>query len=530
MRIAATFHIYRIFLVSTYLAIRRIGRRHMARWRGVRCTVLHRVGACVAAACLSLLLCASAHAQEEDNSLRDPIQDPAPAAIGSPVGGMVLADTTAGALIREAELPDLPMEAAQSAIYVNGGDSTRTARWRALRQKKALTMEPPDATLAERFVAFLERNRSLVLPDRLVLDIPNTNLYGVQPVLGGLSGEAGASGGLYYDLPFFSGPNRHAHAQVLGSIRRYWGTELIGGIEHKRWVGYGFARYTHRASESFYGIGANTEVDNRSFYRLDEGIVGGLAGYALNERLLVGGHLSYRRDRVGPGLHASEPSVGNAFSPSPPPGVRADADYAIGGVFAEFDARDDSYNRTYGRRFAPTEERLRGISLDATSGYYLAASLTHHQDIVDRRHSYARLTLDAQQYVTLEHGMQRGLAFRQFVSLSESPDQQSIPFYRMQSIGGPASLRGFTGGRFRDRNVVLTTAEMRCHIWHRLDMALFADAGQVFSEVNDVSVQDMKIGYGVGFRFRSSQGVVARFEIARSVEGFSTYLKFGSIL
>jgi outer membrane translocation and assembly module TamA len=61
-------------------------------------------------------------------------------------------------------------------------------------------------------------------------------------------------------------------------------------------------------------------------------------------------------------------------------------------------------------------------------------------------------------------------------------------------------------------------------------MALFADAGQVFSEVNDVSVQDMKIGYGVGFRFRSSQGVVARFEIARSVEGFSTYLKFGSIL
>ncbi|HHP7236937.1 BamA/TamA family outer membrane protein [Longibacter sp.] len=515
--------------MSTYLAIRRSDRRHVARWRVAACTAFQPAAAWAISALLSLLLCAPAHAQTEEGPLRGPIQDQALAAIGTRAGGMDLADTTAGALIREAELPDLPLEAAQSAIYVDGGDSTRTARWRALRQKKALTMEPPDATLAERFVAFVERNRSLVLPDRLVLDIPNADLYGVQPVLGGLSGEAGASGGLYYDLPFFSGPNRHAHAQVLGSLRRYWGTELIGGIEHKRWVGYGFSRYTHRASESFYGIGPNTEVDNRSFYRLDEGMVGGLAGYALNDRLLVGGHLSYRRDRVGPGLHSDEPSVGNAFSPSPP-GVRADADYAIGGVFAELDARNDSYNRTYGRRFAPTEERLRGISLDATSGYYLAASLTHHQDIVDRRHSYARLTLDAQQYVTLEHGMQRGLAFRQFLSLSESPDKQTIPFYRMQSIGGPASLRGFTGGRFRDRNVVLTTAEMRCHIWHRLDMALFADAGQVFSEINDVSVEDMKFGYGVGFRFRSSQGVVARFEIARSVEGFSTYLKFGSIL
>lgn len=391
-------------------------------------------------------------------------------------------------------------------------------------------MEPPEPNFAERVVAFVERNRSLVMPDRLVLNVPNTNLYGVQPVLGGLSGEAGATGGLYYELPVFDGPGREAHVQALASIRRYWGTELIAGVEHNKWVGYGYARYTHRASESFYGIGPDTEIDHRSFYRLDEGIVGGLAGYAVNDRLILGGHLSYRTDRIGPGLNDEGPSVRQAFDASPPPGIDRGTDYGVAGVFAEFDSRNDTYNRTYGRRFAPTEDRLRGISLDATRGYYLAASLTHHQDIATRQYSYSRLTVDAQQYVSLEHGMQRGLAFRQFVSLAESPDQQNIPFYRMQSVGGSTTLRGFTGGRFRDRNVVLTTAEMRCHIWHRLDMAIFADAGQVFSRTSDLSVQDVKVGYGVGFRFRSSQGVIARFEVARSVEGFSTYLKFGSIL
>lgn len=482
--------------------------------------------ACVVCTLFAYIVSSPARAQsqaDDRGSLDQWVPPAAPVVTPSP-------DTTAGTVLEEEDLPDVQTDAAESPVFVESGDSTRAARWRALREKKARTMEPPKPSLAARVISFFERNRSLVLSDRLVLDIPNTELFGIQPVLGGLQGEAGLTAGLYYPLPVLNGPGRHSHVQVLGSLRRYWGTELIGGLEHGPWIGYGFARYSHRASESFYGIGPNTEVENRSLYQYDQGIVGGLAGYSIGDRMLVGGHLSYSVDQVGPGLDDSAPDVSTAFWEAPPPGVRMATDYGIGGIFAEYDSRNASFNRTYGRRFAPTEARLRGISLDATDGYYMSASLTHHQDLSMREYSYSRLTLDAQQYFTLEHGMQRGLAFRQFLSITESPNGQTIPFYRMQSIGGSTSLRGFTGGRFRDRNVMLSTAEVRCRIWHRLDMALFTDVGQVFSRTEEIRLQDMKVGYGVGFRFRSSQGVVARFEIARSVEGFSTYLKFGSIL
>jgi hypothetical protein len=409
-------------------------------------------------------------------------------------------------------------------------DSTRAQKWRAMRYEKAQSMESPSPSIVQRTVAFFERNRSRVLPDRLVLDIPNADLFGIQPVLGGLPGEAGATGGLFYEIPFSVPEERYAHVQALASLKRYWGAEAIGGWNRGRWHGFGFARYTSRAAESFYGIGPTSDLDRRSYYRLNQGIGGALIGYAPARQLFTGSYLAYRTDRVGPGRHVHGPSVTNIDERPAPIGYSADVDDAIAGIFAEFDSRDVSYDRHYGQRFAPTSATLRGISLDASSGYYLAASLTHHQDVVKRDYSYARLTVDAQQYVALKHGMQRGFAFRQYVSLSDSPARQRVPFYRMPTLGGSTSLRGFTGGRFRDRNAVLATAEMRCRIWHRLDMALFTDAGQVFNRFDDIALQEMMVGYGVGFRFRSSQGVIARFEVARSVEGISTYLKFGSVL
>ena len=45
--------------------------------------------------------------------------------------------------------------------------------------------------------------------------------------------------------------------------------------------------------------------------------------------------------------------------------------YLLLGTWAEYDGRNLPYIGGYGRRFAPTQERLRGISLDASQGLYL---------------------------------------------------------------------------------------------------------------------------------------------------------------
>lgn len=406
---------------------------------------------------------------------------------------------------------------------------SRAELWRQKRYRKARNMEPPELSLAERVIGFVERNRSKVLPDRLVLDVPSVHFYGVKPVLGGISG-GGASGGVFYEPTFVDGSRNYLHAQAVASLRRYWSTEVIGGLERGPWVGYGYARYRHRPEERFFGVGPSTDADDPAYYRLDEGLTGLLVGRELSDRVLVGGHSSYRFDRVGSGRAAGEPSILEAFSRTEAIGVEADASYWMTGAFIEFDSRDHDRDLTYGRRFSPTENAAGGISLEATRGMYVSASIAHHADVTDDQYSYTRLNVDAQQFVPLPHGMQRGLAFRQFLSVTHSGESQTLPVHRMETIGGSRTLRGFTSGRFRDWNVAVTTAEMRCRVWHRLDMALFADVAQVFRHTSEISFEDLDVGYGVGFRFRSSDGVVARFEVARSVEGFSTYLKFGSIL
>jgi outer membrane protein assembly factor BamA len=170
------------------------------------------------------------------------------------------------------------------------------------------------------------------------------------------------------------------------------------------------------------------------------------------------------------------------------------------------------------------------ISLDAERGLYLASELTHHVDATHNQYSFTRLTVDAQQYVPLEKEAMHGLALRQFASFTRAPGGQEVPFYRLQSLGGSRSLRGYYTDRFRDRNVLLLNAEVRCHVWHWLDMALFTDAGHVFRDANELGLEGIRYDVGIGFRVRANNKTLGRFEIARSPEGLVTHLELGSLL
>ena len=109
-----------------------------------------------------------------------------------------------------------------------------------------------------------------------------------------------------------------------------------------------------------------------------------------------------------------------------------------------------------------------------------------------------------------------GVSIRQFASLTRTGGSH-VPFYRLQSIGGDRSLRGYASNRFRDRNVVLANAEVRCQVWHWLDMAVFGDAGHVFQ------------GYGVGFRVKNDGKTLGRADIAHGAEGWRLHLDLGSL-
>ena len=143
---------------------------------------------------------------------------------------------------------------------------------------------------------------------------------------------------------------------------------------------------------------------------------------------------------------------------------------------------------------------------------------------------FTRFSLDLQEYLSVDEGTHHGFAFRQFVSLTHTAGYQTVPFYRLQSIGGSESLRGYTSGRFRDYNVLLMNAEVRCQVWHWLDMAVFGDAGHVFRRFEDLGPSTVRGNVGVGFRLRTDQGTAARVDFARGTEGTRILLQLGSLL
>jgi outer membrane protein assembly factor BamA len=70
----------------------------------------------------------------------------------------------------------------------------------------------------------------------------------------------------------------------------------------------------------------------------------------------------------------------------------------------------------------------------------------------------------------------------------------------------------------------LFSAEYRYPVWSRMDAVFFVDTGQVFSAFDEVSARDFRTTFGGGFHLLGGNGLSARFEVARSVEGVEIIL------
>jgi len=404
------------------------------------------------------------------------------------------------------------------------GDTTRAERWREERRMKAQSSRSTEKGFFARVDQYVMGTALSVIPNRIALNIPNVHVAGVKPVIGKMGG--GVTAGVLYEPLAARGDDRLLSFEAVGSPNRYYGAKALFGREVGRYFAYGFARYQHRPDEDFFGIGPDSENENRSTFRLNEGLFGGLGGRSIGENMLVGGHLTYQFNRIGEG-RGDDPDLQTQFG-THLPGMRAGSDHVMVGAFFEFDSRDASYQRSFGHRFAPTENRLRSVSLEASRGFYLTTEITHNIDTQSRAYGFTRYTLDAREFIPVDEGLFHGFAFRQFASFTQSGDAE-VPFYRLQSIGGSRSLRGFESGRFRDRNVLLFNAEMRFQVWHKLDMAFFSDAGHVFHDVGSLGSDGVAVGYGLGFRYRKDGQTLSRVDLARSVEGWKVTLDIGSL-
>jgi hypothetical protein len=115
------------------------------------------------------------------------------------------------------------------------------------------------------------------------------------------------------------------------------------------------------------------------------------------------------------------------------------------------------------------------------------------------------------------------LALHGWLVGSDTSAGDVVPIYLMPALGGHDTVRGYSDFRFHDRNLLLASAESRWALWEHLDLAVFADAGNVASRVRDLDLS--KTSVGVGLRVHTHTATIGRLDLAHSKEGWHLVFK-----
>lgn len=395
---------------------------------------------------------------------------------------------------------------------------TRTELLREMRQEKAQYLTKPEATSPpERFLGRIE--------DRLTGGGQGTNLYGFRPTLGGLKPGAGISGGIVFE-PFGDDESPILRVDALASLERYWGIGVHGGYRVGRATILGYGRYRHMPREDFFGFGSESELNDQSNYLLNEAVAGLLVGFRANRLGFTGIRSSYVVSDPGPGKDDQFPSTLNWAAPLDIPSLMQTGRHLALGGWVELDARDPKPGRRAFKYLTHTEPDVMGMPLATDRGAYLLADVVHYMAVNDAPFDFTRITLQSQQYVPFRNG-RNVFAFREYLALSHT-DDSTVPLYMLPALGGAYTLRGFELYRFRDRHALLLNAEYRWQVWLFADLALFADAGQVFSDFDEISLDELHTSYGAGVRLRTYSAGLARVDLARSIEGTQLHIRLSA--
>lgn len=244
-----------------------------------------------------------------------------------------------------------------------------------------------------------------------------------------------------------------------------------------------------------YGVGNESLVDFKEEYTERELVAGVELKRRVAPGLYLGGAYGWSRQEV------VELQGGGPLSAGVPGGE--------GGVVSQLSAR----------LLLDTRDHL----FQPTRGTLLTATARGAGGPLGGDHSFTAAALDARRYVTVRPG--HVLAFQGLATAAT----EGVPFQEMGALGGQNLLRGYFGGRFRDRSRLALQVEYRLPVWWRFGLAGFAGAGQVAPSPGDFAFDRFHPAGGVGLRILldESEGMNLRFDYGVGEDGASgVYITF----
>lgn len=327
--------------------------------------------------------------------------------------------------------------------------------------------------------------------------------------MGGLVTGSGFAAGVLYNRPDLLHENLIFRASLAGSLKKYWAgaTELsLPHLAGERIRASFFARHSDAPRNPYYGSGPNSKEGDRTYFREEDTSFDGRLSWRPDRRNWdVGMYAGYLRVNVGPGTNKEYPSSDTLFPPSMAPGIQQQTNFVRYGPFAQVDFRDNPGNPHRG-------------------GNYVAR-LLNYDDQNGRGYSFRRFDGWTEQYFPF-FNEKRVIALRALTELSWTDRGNVVPFYLQSTLGDANDLRGYKLFRYRDNNSILLSSEYRWEVAPGLDMALFVDAGRVFSHPSQISLDNLRYTGGFGFRAKTRDTVVLRLDTGFSREGWMIWFKF----
>ncbi|MGJ5820923.1 BamA/TamA family outer membrane protein [Paludibaculum fermentans] len=327
--------------------------------------------------------------------------------------------------------------------------------------------------------------------------------------LGGLATGSGFAAGVLYNRPDLLHENLIFRASLAGSAKRYWAgaTELsLPHLAGDRVRANFYARHSDAPRNPYYGPGPNSQKSYKSYYREEDTSFDGRVSWRPDRRNWdVGMYAGYLRVNVGPGTNGEYPSSETLFTPAMAPGIQQQTNFVRYGPFAQVDFRDNAGNPHRGGNYV-----VRLLNYDDQNG---------------RGYSFRRFDGWTEQYIPF-FNEKRVIALRALTELSWTDRGNVVPFYLQPTLGDANDLRGYQLLRYRDNNSVLLSSEYRWEVAPGLDMAVFMDAGRVFSHPSQLSLNNLRYTGGLGFRAKTRDAVVLRLDAGFSREGWMLWFKF----
>jgi hypothetical protein len=379
---------------------------------------------------------------------------------------------------------------------------TRAGEVELARQQKAANLTPDAPDKIESTLIYIKEKR--------IVERITTGVGGVRVVFGGMIHRSGFALGPEFRRDMLD-ETVTFRASARGSLRRYY--MLESGLDMPALAGGRLFLHIDAQRRGFphvdyYGPGPESAKTGRSAFLLEDTSFQTTAGIRPVNRARLGVIGRYLLVNIGPSDDAEIGQAARIYSERTTPGLDIQSNFLESSAFAQYDWRDNPGGPRRG-------------------GNYLAR-YSIYSDIDQRRYSFNRAEFDVQQYFPF-FNERRVIALRGHVVGTEARAGNRVPFYLQPTLGGSEELRGFRAFRFYDNSAVHLTAEYRWEVFSGLDMALFADAGNVFADWRDISFRTLKTAYGFGFRANARNVVFMRIDTGFSSEGFQVWFKFGNV-